>query len=69
MKPGKKPGFSGEYFYMKINPRLYPTILIVTFVLFLLIALLLGLRPVHGGGEGSAEAAVFIRPLLDGAIL
>jgi hypothetical protein len=34
---------------MKINERLFPTIIIVTFVLFLIIAILLGFRPVHGG--------------------
>jgi hypothetical protein len=33
---------------MKINPRLYPTIIVVVFVLFLLAAVLAGLRPLHG---------------------
>jgi|GEM_PF-896590 len=37
---------------MKINARLYPAIIVTTFVLFLLLALLLGFRPGHGGGGG-----------------
>ena len=35
---------------MKINARHYPTIIIATFVLFLILAMLLGFRPMHGGG-------------------
>jgi hypothetical protein len=36
---------------MKINPRYYPTIILVTFVLFLLLGFLLGFRPQHEGGR------------------
>jgi hypothetical protein len=35
---------------MKINARHFPTIIIATFVLFLIIAILLGFQPVHSGG-------------------
>lgn len=34
---------------MRINPRHYPTIIVLTFVAFLVVALLLGFRPQHGG--------------------
>lgn len=34
---------------MKINERLYPTIIVGAFVLFLVVALLLGFRPGHAG--------------------
>jgi len=54
---------------MKINPRRFPTIIIITFVLFLLIALLLGFRPMHGGGQSSAAAMSFMLSLLGGGIL
>jgi hypothetical protein len=39
---------------MKINPRYYPAIILVTFVLFVLIGFLLGFRPQHNGGEQSS---------------
>lgn len=42
---------------MKINPRLFPAIIIITFVLFLVAALLLGFRPVHGGENRAEQAA------------
>lgn len=35
---------------MKINARYYPVILLVTYALFVLLGLLLGFRPQHGGG-------------------
>ena len=54
---------------MKINERLFPVIIIAAFVLFLLIALLLGFRPMHGGGQGSATATSFIPPLLGADLL
>ncbi len=34
---------------MKINPRLFPAIIVTTFLLFLLLALLVGFRPGHEG--------------------
>lgn len=38
---------------MKINPRYYPAIILVTFVLFLLLGFALGFRPEHNeGGRG-----------------
>ena len=39
---------------MKINPRHYPTIILVTFVIFLLLGFLLGFLPAHGG-EGNGH--------------
>jgi hypothetical protein len=45
---------------MKINERLFPVIIIAAFVLFLLIALLLGFRPAHGGDSGSAARTSFM---------
>ena len=41
---------------MKINPRHFPTIIIVIFMLFLVIAILLGFQPVHGGGNPAGQA-------------
>jgi hypothetical protein len=40
---------------MKIQPRYYPTILLVTYVIFLLIGLLLGFLP-RGGGEHESSS-------------
>jgi len=37
---------------MKINPRYYPVIILVTFVVFLLLGFLLGFLPEHGGDSG-----------------
>lgn len=37
---------------MKINPRYYPAIIIITFAVFMLIGFMLGLRPQHGDGSG-----------------
>jgi hypothetical protein len=53
---------------MKINPRLFPTIIFVTFVLFLLVALLAGLRPSHGG-QSSANLTSFVLSALNGGAL
>jgi hypothetical protein len=39
---------------VKIDPRLFPYILVITFALFVLLGLALGWRPVHGGGGGHA---------------
>lgn len=36
---------------MKINPRYYPAIILITFVIFVLIGFLLGFRPQHNEGE------------------
>ena len=49
---------------MKVNARLFPLILVVTFVVFLAVALLLGLRPEHGGGHGGGQAAMQLLLLL-----
>lgn len=39
---------------MKINPRYYPVILLVTFAAFMLLGFLLGFRPQHNeGGRGA----------------
>jgi hypothetical protein len=35
---------------MKINPRYYPAIILVTYVIFLLLGILLGFGPERGGG-------------------
>lgn len=43
---------------MRINPRRYPAIILLTFVAFLVVALLLGFRPQHGGGHGAMEILV-----------
>ena len=48
---------------MKINERTFPFIIIATFVLFLLLGLMLGLRPMHGS-QGSAEKAASTLPAL-----
>jgi hypothetical protein len=44
---------------MKINPRHYPTIILVTFVLFLLLGFLLGFTPRHGG-EGDGHSLLLL---------
>lgn len=49
---------------MKINARLYPAIIVTTFVLFLLLALLLGFRPGHGGGHEGGQVSVELAPAL-----
>lgn len=49
---------------MKVNARLFPLILVVTFVAFLAIALLLGLRPEHGGGHGGGRTVTQVTLLL-----
>jgi len=42
---------------MKINPRYYPAIILVTFAVFMLIGFLLGFRPQHVGG-GNRESSM-----------
>ena len=42
---------------MKINPRYYPAIILITFAVFMLIGFLLGFRPQHVGG-GSRESSM-----------
>jgi hypothetical protein len=37
---------------MKINPRYYPSIILVAFVAFLLLGFLFGFLPAHDGGGG-----------------
>jgi len=37
---------------MKIKRQHFPIIIVVTFVAFVLLGLLLGFRPAHGGGGG-----------------
>ncbi len=54
---------------MKINPRRFPTIIFIVFVLSLLFALVIGLRPVHGGGESSIAPLSVIASLISGNIL
>lgn len=36
---------------MKINPRYYPVIILASFVIFVLIGILLGFRPLHNEEE------------------
>ncbi|OQY27631.1 MAG: hypothetical protein B6243_12810 [Anaerolineaceae bacterium 4572_5.2] len=43
---------------MKIKPSLYPVIIIVAFVLFLIIGLLLGFTPTRGGGHGGGDSSL-----------
>ena len=54
---------------MKINPRRFPTIILIVFVLSLLFAVVVGLRPVHGGGESSIAPLTIIASLISGSIL
>lgn len=42
---------------MKINPRYYPVIIIITYVVFFLLGILLGFGPERGGG-GHGRCAV-----------
>jgi len=44
---------------MKINPRYYPTIILVTYVIFLLLGILLGFGP-ERGGEGGEHGLLFL---------
>lgn len=40
--------------FMKINPRYYPAIILVTFAVFMLIGFFIfGFRPQHGNGRGN----------------
>jgi hypothetical protein len=39
---------------MKIHPRYFPAIILITFVVFALIGFLLGFRPQHGGSHESS---------------
>lgn len=43
---------------MKISSRYYPTIILVTYMIFLLLGILLGFGPEHGGGGHSKDAQV-----------
>ena len=54
---------------MKINPRRFPTILLIVFVLSLLFALVIGLGPAHGGDESSIESLSLVVSLIGGNIL
>jgi prepilin signal peptidase PulO-like enzyme (type II secretory pathway) len=45
---------------MRINPRRYPVIIVLTFVAFLVVALLLGFRPQHGGGGHGATGLLLV---------
>jgi len=44
---------------MKIQPRYYPIIIIVAYVIFLLIGILLGFGP-ERGGEGGGHGLLFL---------
>ena len=44
---------------MKIHPRYYPIILLVTYTLFALLGILLGFSP-RQGGEGSRESGLLL---------
>jgi hypothetical protein len=37
---------------MKLDPRYYPIMILITFAIFMLIGILLGFRPQHEGGRG-----------------
>lgn len=45
---------------MKIKKQHFPIIIVVTFVAFVLLGLLLGFRPTHGGGGHNAVVAPFV---------
>jgi hypothetical protein len=48
---------------MKIHPRYYPVIIITAYVVFLLLGILLGFGPEHGGeghGQGSLMQLAFV---------
>ena len=44
---------------MKIHPRYYPIILLITYTLFALLGILLGFSPRHGG-EGNLESGLLL---------
>lgn len=45
---------------MKIKKQHFPIIIVVTFVAFVLLGLLFGFRPTHGGGGHNAVVAPFV---------
>ena len=49
---------------MKVNARLFPLIVVATFVAFLVLAVLLGLRPEPGGGHRGGQTATPVTLLL-----
>ena len=49
---------------MKVNARLFPLIVVATFLVFLALALLLGLRPEPGGGHRGGQTATQVTLLL-----
>ncbi|NLF66127.1 MAG: hypothetical protein GX579_16165 [Chloroflexi bacterium] len=49
---------------MKVNARLFPLIVVATFVAFLVLAVLLGLRPEPGGGHRGGQTATQVTLLL-----
>jgi len=51
---------------MKINPRYYPVILLITFVLFVLLGILLGFRPQHGNGNHESYMLMFTQYAING---
>ncbi len=53
---------------MKINPRYYPVIIIVTYVIFLLIGILLGFGPEHSGGDHGRGALLPLIFTLEAAV-
>ncbi len=48
---------------MKINPRYFPAIILTVFALFVVLGLLLGFRPQHGGSGNHRSGAGWIRPV------
>lgn len=50
---------------MKIQPRHYPTIILVTYVIFLLIGILLGFGPERGGGGHGRGALLQLASTLE----
>lgn len=54
---------------IKIDPRYYPAILLLTFLLFVLLGLALGFRPEHGGRNpqgGFLLIVLWINQQMDG---
>lgn len=45
---------------MKIKKQHFPIIIVVTFVAFVLLGLVLGFRPTHGGGGGHNAIIPFV---------
>lgn len=53
---------------MKIQPRHYPTIILVTYVIFLLLGVLLGFGPERSGGGHGRSALLQLALVLEALV-